>query len=144
MPRHPTVEVPNIGPMDHAWDLLGEWDAELEAPDGEAAVHGKVLFNSGADAELNWDPVEAALAGIPASVPLERASEIHLTDAGGGALQWVLHAPSCNWSLQATLWPGSLHLFVHDVEDDEEQLYRAHATRRAEYYWRKYPLEAAS
>ncbi len=144
MARHPTVEVPNIGPMDHAWDLLGEWNAELEAPGGEAAVHGKVLFNSWAEAELHWDPVEAALAGIPASVPLERASEIHMTDAGGGALQWVLHAPSCNWSLQATLWPGSLHLFVHDVEDDEEQLYRAHASRTAEYYWRKYPLEAAS
>ena len=139
MLKHPTVEVPNIGPMDHAWDLLGEWDAELEATEGESAVHGHVTFNSWADAELEWDPVEAALAGIPASVPLERASEIHLTDAGGGALQWVLHAPSCNWSLQATLWPGSLHLFVHDVEDEEEQLYCAHATRTAEYYWRKYP-----
>ena len=143
MPRHPTVEVPNIGPMDHAWDLLGEWEAELEAPDGESAVHGKVMFSSWADAELQWDPVEAAVAGIPASVPLERASEIHLTDAGGGALQWVLHAPTCNWSLQATLWPGSLHLFVHDVDDEEEQLYRAHASRTAEYYWRKYPLESA-
>ena len=30
MPRHPTVLVPNIGPMDHAWDLLGEWQAEFE------------------------------------------------------------------------------------------------------------------
>ena len=67
----------------------------------------------------------SAIAGLPSSVPLERASEIHLTDAGGGALQWVLHAPSTNWSLQATLWPGSLHLFVHDADDDEEQLYRA-------------------
>jgi hypothetical protein len=83
------------------------------------------------------------VAGIPESVPHERASEIHLTDAGGGALQWVLHAPSCNWSLQATLWPGSLHLFVHNVDDEEEQLYRAHASRTAEYYWRKYPLESA-
>ena len=86
-------------------------------------------------------PIEAAIAGIPSSVPLERASEIHLTDAGGGALQWVLHAPSTNWSLQATLWPGSLHLFVHDADDDEEQLYRARATRDQEYYRRKYPLE---
>jgi hypothetical protein len=104
MPRHPTVQVPNIGPMDHAWDLLGEWQAELELPETE-------------------DPV-------------------HLTDAGGGALQWVLHAPSTNWSLQATMWPGSLHLFVHDADDEEEQLYRARATRDQEYYLRKYPLEA--
>ena len=84
---------------------------------------------------------EAAIAGIPASVPLERASEVHLTDAGGGALQWVLHAPSTNWSLQATMWPGSLHLFVHDADDDEEQLYRARATRTQDYYLRKYPID---
>ena len=37
----------------------------------------------------------------------------------------MLHAPSTNWSLQATMWPGSLHLFVHDADDDEEQLYRS-------------------
>lgn len=143
MPRHPTVQVPDIGPMDHAWDLLGEWEAEIERQEGEVPVHGTVTFNSWTDAELQWDPIEAAIAGIPATVELERASEIHLTDAGGGALQWVLHAPSCNWSLQATLWPGSLHLFVHELEDDEEQLYRARATRTSEYYWRKYPLESA-
>src|SRR5919109_5345533 len=141
MPRHPTVLVPNIGPMDHAWDLLGEWQAEFELPETESPVHGKVMFRSWTDAELQLDPIEAAIAGIPSSVPLERASEIHLTDAGGGALQWVLHAHSTNWSLQATLWPGSLHLFVHDADDDEEQLYRARATRDQEYYRRKYPLE---
>ena len=124
MSRHPTVLVPNIGPMDHAWDLLGEWQAEFELPETESPVHGKVTFRSWTDAELQLDPIEAAIAGIPSSVPLERASEIHLTDAGGGALQWVLHAPSTNWSLQATLWPGSLHLFVHDADDDEEQLYQ--------------------
>src|SRR5919109_3348971 len=28
--RHPTVQVPNIGPMDHAWDLLGEWQGGVE------------------------------------------------------------------------------------------------------------------
>ena len=131
MPRHPTVQVPNIGPMDHAWDLLGEWQAEFELPETESPVHGKVTFRSWTDAELMLDPIEAAIAGIPSTVPLERASEIHLTDAGGGALQWVLHAPSTNWSLQATMWPGSLHLFVSDADDDEEQLYRARAVRDA-------------
>ena len=130
MPRHPTVQVPNIGPMDHAWDLLGEWQTEFELPETESPVHGKVTFRSWTDAELMLDPVEEAIAGIPSSVPLERASEIHLTDAGGGALQWVLHAPSTNWSLQATMWPGSLHLFVSDADDDEEQLYRARAVLR--------------
>jgi hypothetical protein len=138
--RHPTVQIPDIGPMDHAWDVLGEWQAEFELPESEAPVHGKVTFRSWTDAELQLDPIEAAIAGIPSSVPLERASEVHLTDAGGGALQWVLHAPSTNWSLQATMWPGSLHLFVHDPEDEEEHLYRARATRNKEYYLRKYPL----
>ena len=144
MPRqHPTVQVPNIGPMDHAWDLLGEWQAEFELPETESPVHGKVTFSSWTDAELQLDPIEAAIAGIPSSVPLERASEIHLTDAGGGALQWVLHAPSTNWSLQATLWPGSLHLFVHDADDDEEQLYRARATRDQDYYLEEVPARHA-
>ena len=41
MPRHPTVLVPNIGPMDHAWDLLGEWQTEFELPETESPVHGR-------------------------------------------------------------------------------------------------------
>ena len=54
--RHPTVQVPNIGPMDHAWDLLGEWQAEFELPETESPVHGKVTFRSWTDAELSWIP----------------------------------------------------------------------------------------
>jgi hypothetical protein len=126
--------------MDHAWDLLGEWQTEFELPGGEEPVHGKMRFDSWAEGELELDPTEAVLAGVPVRVPLERASAVHLTDAGGGALQWVLHAPSCNWSLQATLWPGSLHLFVHEGEEEEEEIYRAHGTRDGAYYARKYPL----
>ena len=140
MKKHPTIRVPDIGLMDHAWDLLGEWQAEFELPDADSPVRGKVTFRSWTDAELQLDPVEAAIAGIPSNVSLERASEVHLTDAGGGALQWVLHAPSTNWSLQATMWPGSLHLFVSDAEDEDEQIYRARATRNREYYLRKYPM----
>jgi hypothetical protein len=139
MSRHPTIEVPDIGPMDHAWDLLGEWEAEVELPESEAPVHGKMTFQSWTDAELRLDPIEAAIAGLPATLALERASDVHLTDAGGGALQWVLHAPATNWALQATLWPGALHLFFHEADNDEEQLCRARATRSGEYYRRKYP-----
>ena len=61
--RHPTVQVPNIGPMDHAWDILGEWQAEFELPESESPVHGKVTFRSWGDAELQLDPIEAAIAG---------------------------------------------------------------------------------
>ena len=119
---------------------MGEWQADFDLPEAIAGARKVTFRRYGRRAPAR--SVEAAIAGIPSSVPLERASEIHLTDAGGGALQWVLHAPSTNWSLQATLWPGSLHLFVHDADDDEEQLYRARATRDQEYYRRKYPLEA--
>ena len=59
--RHPTVQIPDIGPMDHAWDLLGEWQAEFELPETEAPVHGKVTFRSWTDAELQLDPIEAAM-----------------------------------------------------------------------------------
>ena len=38
------------------------------------------------------------------------------------------------------MWPGSLHLFVSDAEDEDEQIYRARATRNREYYRRKYPM----
>src|SRR5215470_4172217 len=95
-PKHPTVVVPNIGPMDHAWDILGEWQAELELPEGDAPVRGKVTFRSWTDAELELDPRAAAVAGIPSNVALQRTSDIHRTDAGGGALQWALRAPACN------------------------------------------------
>ena len=78
MPRHPTVLIPNIGPMDHAWDLLGEWQAEFELPEAESPVHGKVTFRSWTDAELQLDPVEAAIAGIPSSVPSFRL-KVNLT-----------------------------------------------------------------
>ncbi|HXE58650.1 MAG TPA: hypothetical protein VNK43_11670 [Gemmatimonadales bacterium] len=141
--RHPTVVVPNIGPMDHAWDLLGEWDAEFQTGEDEPPVHGKVTFHSWTEAELRLDPVQAAAAGLPSQLSLERASRVHLTDAGGGALQWVLHAPTHDWSLQATLWPGALYLFVHEGEG-EEPVYRARATRDRAYYLKKYPIEQAS
>ena len=55
--RHPTVQIPDIGPMDHAWDLLGEWQAEFELPESESPVHGKVTFRSWGDAELLLDPI---------------------------------------------------------------------------------------
>ena len=140
MVKHPTVLVPNIGPMDHAWDVLGEWQAELELPEGDEPLRDSDVPLLGRG-ELQLEPRAAAAMGVPPHVALERSSDVHRTDAGGGALQWVLRAPACNWSLQATLWPGALHLFVHDADDEDEQLYRARATRSPEYYARKYPLD---
>ena len=52
MKKHPTIAVPDIGLMDHAWDLLGEWQAEFELPDADSPVRGKVTFRSWTDAEL--------------------------------------------------------------------------------------------
>ena len=90
--QHPTVQVPNIGPMDHAWDLLGEWQAEFGLPETESPVHGKVTLSSWTDAELQLDPIEAAM---PESVQRTAGtrSEIHLTDAGGGALRGYCTPP---------------------------------------------------
>ena len=84
MQRHPTVQVPNIGPMDHAWDLLGEWQAEFELPETEDPVHGKVMFRSWTDAELQLDPVEAAIAGHS----FERAARAGERGAPDGCRRW--------------------------------------------------------
>lgn len=140
MPKHPTVDVPNIGPMDHAWDILGEWDIEFEVPFTDDSVPGTIRFRSWMEADLELEPWSAAAAGLPERATLERASRVHLTDAGGGALQWVLISGEDRWTIQATLWPGALHLFVQDAEDPDDQLYRANANRAREYYLQKYPL----
>jgi hypothetical protein len=140
MRKHPTIDVPNIGPMDHAWDVLGDWQVELEAPDLDQAVSGRLRMRTWAEAELELEPWGAAAAGLPEQVSLERASRVHLTDAGGGALQWVFVARADGWTVQATMWPGALHLFVQDIDDPDEQLLHGVASRDRDYYLRKYPL----
>lgn len=126
--------------MDHAWDLLGEWNAELGDSDHYGTVSGRLVFDSWTEAELQFDPLEAALGGYDPVITLERASRVHRTDAGGGALQWVLLAKDQRWLAQITLWPGSLHAFVHDTDEDGRQIFRVHATRSREYFLQKYPL----
>ena len=140
MPKHPTVEVPNIGPMDHAWDVLGDWTVDFEIPFHSDAVSGVLNVRSWMEADLELDPWGAAAAGLPERVVLERASRVHLTDAGGGALQWVYISGEDRWTIQATLWPGALHLFIQNTDDPEDQLFRASGSRTGDYYSRKYPL----
>jgi len=140
MSKHPTLDIPNIGPMDHAWDALGEWQIELDAPFHEDPIAGRLEVSSWMEATLELEPWGAAAAGLPEEVTLERASRVHMTDAGGGALQWVFVAPEDGWTVQATMWPGSLHLFVQDIDEPDEQLFHAVATRDRQYYLRKYPL----
>lgn len=141
MSKHPTVNIPNVGPMDHAWDLLGEWHTELEATDGDTVIEATVGWANWAEGRLEFDGTAAATVGLPPAVPLERTSDVHLTDAGGGALQWACAAPAANWSVQAMLWPGALHLIVYAADDEERELFRARAVRSREYYLAKYPLE---
>lgn len=140
MARHPTIDVPNIGPMDHAWDILGEWLVDVEIPFHDDPIPGRLAVKTWMEAALELDPWGARAAGLPEQVTLERASRVHLTDAGGGALQWVYVAAEDRWTIQATLWPGSLHLFVQNADDSEDHLYRAIAIRTRDYYSRKYPL----
>lgn len=142
MSKHPTVDVPNVGPMDHAWDVLGEWHVEFEVPRQGELVEGLLRMQSWMEAELAFEPWGAAAMGLPERVTLERASRVHLTDAGGGALQWVFISSHDAWTVQATLWPGSLHLFVQHIDRPDDELYRAVGSRGVEYYRRKYPLMA--
>ncbi len=142
MPKHPTIDIPNIGLMDHAWDVLGDWDVEFEVPQADDALSGLLHVHSWLDAELELEPWGAASAGLPERVTLARASKVHLTDAGGGALQWVFVTEEDRWTIQATMWPGSLYLFVQHADDPDEQLFKASATRGRDYYLRKYPLVA--
>ena len=138
--RHPTVDIPNIGPMDHAWDILGDWTVDVEIPFHDEAVPALLQIRSWKEAELEIEPWSAAAVGLPERVTLERASRVHLTDAGGGALQWVLFSAEDRWTIQATMWPGALHLFVQDADDPEEALFRATGHRPGDYYARKYPV----
>ena len=140
--KHPTVDIPDLGPMDHAWDALGEWTVELAIPYHEEPISGTLQVHSWMEADLELEPWGAAAAGLPEQVTLERASRIHLTDAGGGALQWVFFSPEDRWTIQATLWPGAMHLFIQDADDQTDELFRANASRSREYYLRKYPLVA--
>ena len=79
MPKHPTVEVPNIGSMDHAWDVLGDWTVDFEVPFHTDAVYGVLSVRSWMEAELELDPWGAAAAGLPEKVVLERASRVPRT-----------------------------------------------------------------
>jgi len=144
MAKHPTLIIPNIGPMDHAWDLLGEWRVAMEGADGGATRKARLLCWSWDTMELELEPADAAIEGVPRWIELRRTSRVHRTDAGGGALQWVLMAPRCSWTVQATMWPGELLLYFQDSEDSGTQLYQAIGGRSKDYYIKKYPVETTS
>lgn len=141
MTRHPTVPIPNLGSMDHAWDVLGDWVVEIELPERELPVTGALAVTSWDSAELVIDEALAVEAGLPARTRLQRASDVHQTDAGGGALQWVFVVPSERWTLETVLWPGAMHLQARDVDDEDDSIFTARAKRRIDYYRRKYPAE---
>lgn len=136
--RHPVVTIPDVGSMDHAWDVLGPWDVDLELLERNDRVPGELAFNSWDEAELRLDETLASAAGVPSLVRLERDSEIERTDAGGGALEWMMGAAEAPWALRCVLWPGDLYLRVEHAEHAGE-LYRVRARRTREYYAAKYP-----
>jgi len=136
--RHPTVAVPGVGPMDHAWDALGEWKVELELAERGRTVRGELVLSEWDAGELRLDPAAARHAGLPPTVPLARSSEVERTEAGGGALAWMMRAPSVNWELRAIFWPGDLHMVILDAADAAE-LFKVRGHRSGDYYLRKYP-----
>lgn len=136
--RHPTVAVPDVGPMDHAWDALGEWKVELEQAERGRKVRGELVLSEWDVGELRLDAADATRIGLPPSVSLSRSSEVERTDAGGGALAWMMHAPALNWELRTIFWPGDLHMVILDADEDAE-LFKVRGHRSGEYYLRKYP-----
>lgn len=136
--KHRTVRIPDIGDVDHAWDVLGPWDAELELLDRNERVPGELAFASWDEAELRLDFERATARGLPPHIRLSRETEIERSDAGGGALEWVMAADGAPWALQCVLWPGDLYSRVDHAERDEE-LYRLTARRPPAYYAAKYP-----
>jgi hypothetical protein len=136
--KHPVVSIPDVGSMDHAWDILGPWEVDLELLERNDRVPGELAFNSWDEAELRLDAARASVLGVPAVLRLERDSEIERTDAGGGALEWMMEASEAPWSLRCVLWPGDLYLRIEHAEHDEE-LFRLRARRTREYYAAKYP-----
>jgi hypothetical protein len=53
-------------------------------------------------------------------------------------------APRCSWTVQATMWPGELLLYVQDSENGGTQLYQAIGGRSKDYYLKKYPVATTS
>jgi hypothetical protein len=140
--KHPTIDVPDVGAMDHAWDVLGEWRVALGAAGSRTAGAGRLRVRSWTEADLELEPRAAADTGLRPRVTLERASRVQATDAGGGALQWVFVTPDDGWTVQATLWPGALCLFFHGPAAPEGPPLNALASRDRAYYLRKYPFVA--
>ena len=136
--KHRTIRIPDIGDVDHAWDILGPWDAQLELLDGNERVQGELAFVSWDEAELRLDFERATARGLPPRLRFSRETEIERSDAGGGALEWVMAAAEAPWALQVVLWSGDLFSRVDHAERDEE-LYRLTAKRPPSYYAAKYP-----
>ena len=89
-------------------------------------------------AELVAADVEALVIG-PVGVALVSAA---IAVSTFGTLNGsMMTAPRISWTIQATLWPGELLLFVRDDADgDQSQRFQAIAGRSREYYRKKYPV----
>jgi hypothetical protein len=125
--------------MDHAWDVLGDWVVEIDLPERELPIQAALEVTSWDAAELVLDAEVAGESGLPTRARLQRASDVHRTDAGGGALQWVFVVPSERWSLETVFWPGAMHLQARDVDETDDSLFVARAKRAITYYQQKYP-----
>lgn len=140
MPRHPTIAVPNVGLLDHAWDLLGDWSIVLEPADGGAAVAARLTVSSWETVTLDCRIGAGAMLGWPDRIRLARVTPIRRTEAGGGALEWELASGDADGRWLVTGWPGDLQIAVCTPEDAARRLALLRGRRSREYYRRKYPL----
>ncbi len=139
MVKHPTVRVPDLGPMDHAWDVMGEWRGHLTSAQLESAT-ATLAFTSWETAVLGLGGAAAEETGWPPRVRLTRTTPIRRSDAGGGALAWECVSGDAPGHWLLTLWPGELQIAVVHPDDRERTLATLQARRSAEYYRAKYAV----
>jgi len=133
--KHPVIVVPDVGEVDHAWDLLGPWRVIVLRDGAQEPIHGALAWAS-------WECGTLEIPGNGSDRPalrelLTRVSSVQRAAAGGGALTFLVEGPQLG-PLIATLWPGDLQLT--GPVGDEGRL-SATARRSRDYYRRKYPLE---
>lgn len=144
MPRqHPTVEIPDIGPIDHAWDLLGCWRVTLTPTYAVVPVSGTLTLDSWEGGELEFDDGLATALGWPSQLRLSRDGDVTWSDAGGGAIAFTLRSADASGCWSVTAWPGELAVTISDDAVPDRHLATLAARRTAEYYRAKYPATAA-
>ncbi len=139
MPRHPLIAIPDVGPMDHAWDLLGDWQAVLAPADRPDEWPVRLQVPSWEAIALERTAADGPDGHAASLLLLERISRIRRVPDGGGALAWACAAEDAPEVWAVTAWPGELRLACHGGTGNDRVTAVVRAVRAPAYYRRKYP-----